>query len=157
MAMTELVRRREAEAPTAYGFWEPARLMREFLRWDPIREPMAALGTMPNFAPDFDVKETKEAYVLKADLPGVREEDLSVSVAGSRLTVSGKREAEEKRQGETFYAIERMHGSFTRAFTLPEGADPERVQADLKDGVLTLLVPKRPEEKTRQVPVKTLK
>jgi HSP20 family protein len=156
--MTELVRRREAQTPTGYDFWDPAKLIRDFMGgWDPWRGPAATLGTMAQFAPDFDVKETKEAYILKADVPGVREEDLVVNVAGNRLTIAGKRDAEEKRQGEAYYAIERMHGAFTRAFTLPEGADAERVQAEMKDGVLTLMVPKRPEEKTRQVPVKTIK
>jgi HSP20 family protein len=130
--------------------------MREFMRWEPWREPEAMLG-MPTFVPDLDIKETKEAYILKADLPGVREEELTVTVAGNRLTVVGKREAEEKRQGEHYYITERMYGAFTRAFTLPEGADGDKLQAELKDGVLTLVMPKRPEEKTRQVPVKTIR
>lgn len=155
--MTELMRRREAQVPTTYDFWDPARMIRDFMRWEPWREPAAKLEQMQRFAPDFDVKETKEAYVLEADLPGLRDEDVTVTVAGNRLTVAGKREAEEKQNGEAYYAIERMHGSFTRSFTLPEGADPDRVQANLENGVLTLVIPKRPEEKTRRVPVKTLK
>jgi HSP20 family protein len=150
--MTEMVKRREV--PT--NFWDPARLMRDLMGWEPWREPEAMLG-MRTFVPDFDIKETKEAYILKADLPGVREEELTVTVAGNRLTVGGKREAEEKRQGEQYYITERMYGTFTRAFTLPEGADGDRVQAELKEGVLTLVVPKRPEEKTRQVPVKAVR
>ena len=155
--MTQLVRRPEAQVPMTRDFWDPAKLIRDFMGWEAWREPAATLATMPSWLPDFDVKETKEAYVLKADLPGVHEENLAVTLAGNRLTIAGRRDAEEKRQGEAYYAFERMYGSFTRVFTLPEGADADHVQADLKDGVLTLLVPKRPEEKTRQVPVKTFK
>jgi HSP20 family protein len=133
---------------------DPFRIMREMLRWDPYREIDSAFaGQERAFAPTFEVKETKDAYVFRADLPGVKDSDLEISLTGNRLQVSGRREQERQDQGETFYASERSYGSFTRAFTLPEGIDGENVSADLKDGVLTLSVPKKPEVQPRKVAV----
>ena len=153
--MMEVIRKHEVKVPPTSDFWDPPQWLRELVRWEPMREPASFLETLPRFAPDFDIKETKDAYVLKADLPGVHVEDLEVHIAGNRLKIAGRRAAEEKKEGEAFYALERMYGSFSRVFTFPEGADPDRVQAELQDGILTLVVPKRPEEKTRQVTVKT--
>src|SRR5206468_2533929 len=99
--------------------------------------------------------ETKDAYVFRADLPGVKDSDLEISLTGNRLTVSGRREQERQEQGETFYASERSYGSFTRSFTLPEGIDGDNVSADLKSGVLTLSVPKKPEVQPRKVTINT--
>jgi HSP20 family protein len=103
------------------------------------------------------VKETKDAYVFKADLPGIREEDLDISLTGNRLTVSGKREEEKREEDDRFYAYERSYGSFSRSFTLPEGIDVEHAQADLNDGVLTVSVPKKPEVKPKKIEVKKLR
>ena len=69
------------------------------------------------------MKETKDAYVFRADLPGVKDEDLEISLTGNRLTVSGHREQEKREQSETYYATERAYGSFSRTFTLPDGTD----------------------------------
>jgi HSP20 family protein len=133
---------------------DPFRIMREMLRWDPYREIDATFGTQERgFAPTFEVKETKDAYVFRADLPGVKDSDLEISLTGKRLQVSGRREQERQEQGDTFYASERSYGSFTRAFTLPEGIDGENVSADLKNGVLTLTVPKKAEVQPRKVAV----
>jgi len=154
--MTEMVRRRSSELPVTAGGWEPFRLLRDLMRADSIGDPWTALETPRAWIPDFDVKEAKEAYILKADVPGMRESDLKVSLAGNRLTISGTRDEEEKREGEAYYAAERVLGSFSRTFQLPEGADAERVHAELHDGVLTLFLPKRPDVKTRQIPVKAI-
>jgi HSP20 family protein len=105
------------------------------------------------FVPSFEVKENKDSYLFKADLPGVKEEDLDISLVSHRLTISGKREAEKREEGETWYAYEREYGSFTRSFTLPEGVDPEHVRAELKNGVLHLVIPKKPEVQPRKIQV----
>ncbi len=133
--------------------WDPVRLMRDMLRWDPFREVEAVLSPVDaaGFAPTFDVTETKDAYLFRADLPGVKEQDLEISLTGTRLAISGKREQERRDQGDTFYASERSYGSFTRSFTLPEGVDGENVAADLKAGVLTLTVPKKPEVQPKKI------
>ena len=124
--MPSLIRRNQGQetAPTTGAAWDPFRVMRDMLRWDPFRELEGAVGgDYGLFAPSFDVKETKEGYVFRADLPGVREEDLEISLTGNRLAISGHREQEKREQGETYYASERSYGAFSRAFTLPEGTD----------------------------------
>jgi HSP20 family protein len=101
------------------------------------------------------VKETNEAFVFKADVPGLKEDDLEISLTGNRLTVSGKRDEERRDENERFFAYERSYGTFTRTFTLPDGVDTEHVNADLKDGVLTLTLPKRPEVQPKKIQLKS--
>ena len=130
--------------------------MRGLLGWDPFREMAAWRGEM-SFTPAFEVKETKDGYVFRADVPGIKEEDLEVHLTGQRLTISGKREEEKKQESETYYTYERSYGSFTRTFTLPEGCDGAKAHAELKEGVLTLLVPKTLEAQPKRIDVKTTK
>ena len=136
---------------------EPFSLMRDLLRWDPFREvaPVWPVTQELRFQADFDVKETKDAFLFKADLPGVREQDLEVTVTGTRLTIAGKRDEEKEDKGDTYYTYERSQGSFTRSFTLPEEADVEHLHAELKEGVLTLVVPKRPAAVAKKVTINT--
>lgn len=149
--------RKQATNPAAvpsYTEWDPFRMMRELMRWDPFRE-MAAIptGDRAGYLPDVDVKETPEGYVFTADVPGIQEKDLEVAVLGNRLTISGKREEQRKEEKASYYFAERSWGSFTRSFTLPGGTDLEKVHADLKDGVLTILVPKKPEVQPKKIHV----
>ena len=130
--------------------WDPFRMMRDFMRWDPFRE-MAPMST--GFVPSVDVKETAKEYVFKADVPGLKEQDLEISLTGNRLTIGGKREEEKKTEKDTYYALERSYGSFSRAFTLPAGVDLDAVTADLTQGVLTVTVPKKAEVQPRKVNV----
>jgi HSP20 family protein len=134
--------------------WEPFRLMRDMLGWDPFREisPLVSVA-VPTFAPAFEVKETKESFVFKADLPGIKDADLEVNVAGNRLTVSGKREAEKEEKEDTYYTYERSYGSFTRTFTLPPEVDTAHVKAELKAGELTIVVPKTPAAVAKKIPI----
>ena len=101
-------------------------MLRSLMDWEPMRE-LAPLFEKEErevlFVPTFDVKETKEAFLVKADLPGVAEKDIEVTISGHRLTVSGKREEEKKEKGDVFYTWERSFGMFTRSFKLPEGID----------------------------------
>ena len=133
--------------------FDPFEMMRDMMRWDPFAE----LGTLGErelaFAPSFEVKETKDAYLFKADLPGVKDEDLDISLTGNRLTVSGHREEEKRDEGDRYYAFERSSGTFSRSFTLPEGVDTEHANAELKDGVLTISLSKRPEVKPKKIEV----
>jgi len=138
--------------------WEPARLMRDLLRWDPFREMAPAFPMAPAmdfaFAPAFEIRETRDAYVFKADMPGVEEKDLDITRTGNRLTIGGKREAEQEEKGDNYFARERSYGSFVRTFTLPEGIDVEHIQAELKGGVLTLVIPKTPEAQPKKIGLK---
>ena len=93
---------------------EPFRMMRELMRWDPFRDNLLALDTQ-TFMPSFEVKETPSAYVFKADLPGIKEEDLDIQLLGNRLTIGGKRETDKKEENETWHLIERSYGSFSRS------------------------------------------
>jgi HSP20 family protein len=136
---------------------DPLQIMRD-LGWDPFREmtTFTPFVSRPSaaFAPQYEVKETKDAFIFKADLPGVEEKNIEVSLTGNRLTVSGFREEEERHESENFFAYERTFGNFTRAFTLPDGVDSEQVSADLKDGVLTLHIPKKPEHQPKKISIK---
>lgn len=154
----EVAIQRPAGAPNvpavAPPTWDPFRSMRDLFRWDPF----TSLSAWPtpaslSFAPDFEVKETKESFVFTADLPGVAEKDVQVQLSDNRLTVSGKRESEKTEQHETYYATERSYGSFTRSFVLPEGIDADKAHAQLKSGVLSVAIPKRPEAQPRKIAV----
>jgi HSP20 family protein len=155
--MANLIRRTEGGVLEPTRMLDPIDVMREFMQWDPFRE-MTTLGVRnPAFVPAFEVKETKDGFVFKADLPGIQEKDLDVSLTGNRLTVSGKREEETRREEERFFALERSYGSFSRSFTLPDGVDPDSAQAEMKDGVLTLRLAKKPEVKARKIELKPAK
>ena len=103
---------------------DPFRLMRDMLRWDPFREMAPTFSVeLPSYSPAFEVKDTKESFVFKADVPGTKEQDIEVNVAGNRLTIAGKREAEKEEKSDTFYAYERSYGSFQRILTLSQAME----------------------------------
>jgi HSP20 family protein len=151
---------REQATPTV---WDPARGMDPFRLLDPFRMIQGLMGpdvfgglVQPSggmFAPDIEVKETKDAYVLAADLPGIKEQELEVSVTGNRLTVSGKREEEERKEDDRYFAYERTYGAFSRSLVLPEGADMAGIKAELKDGVLSIKIPKRAEVQPKRIQI----
>lgn len=134
--------------------WNPARALERFLGWDPFREMTPLIGREMGFVPAFEVKETKDGYLFRADVPGVKESDVEVTVTGNRLNISGKREAEKEEKTDTYYTYERSYGNFARVFTLPEAANMTSVHADLRDGVLTVHVGRRPEAQPQKIPVK---
>jgi HSP20 family protein len=154
--MANIIRRGE---PQQQG-WEPMRLMRDLFDWDPYAElrgpERRGMGGQLMFVPAFEVKETKDAYVFKADLPGVDDKDIDITVSGNRLTVTGKREAEEREKDENYFLYERQFGAFTRSFTLPEGVDPDHVEAEMKGGVMTITVPKRPEHQPKKISLRSV-
>lgn len=138
--------------------WNPVRMMRDLLRWDPFREMAPIFPSLPALAnvewnPSFDVTETKDSYLFKADVPGVKKEDLEISTSGNLLQISGKRETSREEKTDAVYAYERQYGSFTRSFTLPDGADIEHAKSELKEGVLTLVVPKLPTAQAKKIPI----
>ncbi|MGO9709347.1 MAG: Hsp20/alpha crystallin family protein [Polyangiaceae bacterium] len=143
-------------ATTQSPTWDPFRVFRSMMQWDPFQEmaPLMAQERL-EFFPNFDVKETKDQYVFKADMPGVKASDIDVSLSGSRLTISGKRESEREDKGDTYYTCERTYGSFQRSFTLPEGTNTNAVSAELKDGVFVVNIGKLPEVQTKKIPIGT--
>jgi HSP20 family protein len=130
-----------------------------FARWDPIRDLLAIQQRLDRFAPGpagwtppVDVHETPDSYIVVAELPGLAREDLDINFHDGRLTLSGVR---RERVGtcEQYHRIERGHGTFSRTFHLPVPVAPDRIAADLRDGVLTVTCPKDLDAATRRIPI----
>lgn len=132
-------------------------LLRELMNWDPFSELSPMFGVQPGegVLASFDVKETANAYIFKADLPGFTDKDVDISVAGNRVTISGNRKDEREDKGDTYYVCERRYGNFSRTFTLPQGVDLEHVNAEMKQGVLTVSVPRVAAAPAKKIQVKS--
>jgi HSP20 family protein len=144
------------------------------VRWEPVRE-LSSLQTDVNrlfnaffdttttgangdgaprrWVPAMDLVETEDQFVLKADLPGLAEDDVHIDVEDDVLTVSGERKAEHEDKREGYVRVERSYGAFRRSLTLPEGVEPEAVSASFERGVLEIRIPKPEERKPRRVAI----
>jgi HSP20 family protein len=107
------------------------------------------------WAPAVDIHEEPERFVLYADLPGVDPQDIEVQMDRGLLTIKGERRAESPMERGRYSRVERLHGVFHRRFALPDSADPEGISASGHDGVLQVVIPKRPESKPRRIQVGT--
>ncbi len=105
------------------------------------------------WSPAVDIYETENELVLKADLPEVDPKNVAIQLENGTLTMKGERRFEEQKNGKGFHRIERGYGSFVRAFSLPDTVDPEHVKADYKQGVLTVMLPKKEVAKPKTVNV----
>jgi HSP20 family protein len=142
------------------------------VRWEPLREfttlqnemnrlfgsvfdaPAPGNGsTLRRWMPAMDLLETDSHFVLRADLPGMSEEDVNIEVEERVLTVSGERKAEHTERKDSYQRIERAFGSFSRSLTLPDGVDPEAVSASFDRGVLEVQIPKPEQRKPRKVSI----
>jgi HSP20 family protein len=144
------------------------------VRWEPFRElntlqnemnrlfntvfdaPAAGTGnggTMRRWMPPMDLVETDEHFVLRADLPGMSEDDVKIELEDNTLTISGERKAEHETKNEGYYRVERASGSFARSLTLPQGVDAESVAASFDRGVLELRIPKPEQRKPRRIEI----
>ena len=141
------------------------------VRWDPIRDldslqsDMNRLfdrffdagrgngsgGAVRRWIPAMDLVESEDDLVLRADLPGMREEDVEIEIKDGVLTLSGERKAEHEQKGEGFHRVERAFGRFSRALSLPDGVNASKVAASFGDGVLEVRVPKPEETKPTRV------
>jgi HSP20 family protein len=143
------------------------------VRWDPFREledmserlnrvfsrpTLRNTGkenlTVADWMPTVDISETESEYLIKAELPEVRKEDVKVTVENGVLTLQGERRQEKEEKGRRFHRVERSYGSFVRSFTLPESVDEGGVKAEYKDGVLALHLPKSEKVKPKAIDVK---
>jgi HSP20 family protein len=104
--------------------------------------------------PPIDLVEAEDQFILKADLPGLDEGDVSIEVQDGTLTISGERNAEHESRERGWYRIERSYGSFSRSLTLPDGVDPDSISAEFERGVLEVRIPKPEERKPRRVAIK---
>jgi HSP20 family protein len=140
------------------------------VRWDPIRELDSLQGDMNRlfdrfferpgnrgqgrrWIPAMDVAETEDSLVLRGDLPGMTEDDVDIEIKDNVLTVSGERKAESEEKGEGYHRVERSFGSFSRSLTLPQGIDPEKIEAGFENGVLEVRIPKPSEAKPTRVQI----
>ena len=130
-----------------------------FTRWDPIRDLLAIQQRLDRFAPGpagwsppVDLHETPEGYVLTAELPGLNREDLEIQMRDGRLTLSGTRR-ERTGECEQYHRVERGYGAFRRSFSMPTTVDAARIEADYRDGVLIVKLPRREESRPRQIQV----
>jgi HSP20 family protein len=148
--------------------WQP--MFPSIVRWDPSEEmagfrrlfdqPFEALlhteppAAMP-WRPLADVSEAKEGFTVKVELPGMKQEDIAVSVEENVLSVKGERKRETETNEEGYSRIERVHGSFERQFTFPTTVDMDRIHATYRDGVLEIRLPKKEEAKPKTVKIQT--
>jgi HSP20 family protein len=136
--------------------WDPfadiARLHDEFSRFAVRQEAAVPRGP---WAVAVDIAEDESAIHLRADVPGLRSEDLQLSVENDVLTLKGERRFEKEDKKENYLRSERVYGAFTRSFSLPKHVDGEKISADLTDGVLTVRLPKRTAPEPKRIEVRT--
>src|SRR3712207_6608973 len=143
------------------------------VRWEPLRELSSVQNEMNRlfntvfdapatpgnggqarrWVPAMDLLETADHFVLRADLPGMKEGDVSIELEDNVLTIAGERKAEHEDRQEGYYRVERAFGAFSRSLTLPKGVDAEAITAAFNDGVLELRIPKPEERKPRKIAI----
>ena len=149
--------------------WEPS------ARWNPWREfedmekrlstifgrpPIAASGekkeamAVAEWSPLVDISEDDKGYVVKAELPEMKKEEIKINVLDDVLSISGERKYEKEEKGKKYHRVERTYGSFMRSFALPEDADSSKVSAEYKDGVLNVRLPKSEKARPKSIEVK---
>jgi len=105
--------------------------------------------------PTVDISETETNFEIRAELPGVSESDVNISVTDNRLTVKGEKRQEAEMEGKNYHRVERRYGNFQRSFTLPRNVETSNIKAGYADGVLTLTIPKAEEAKPTEIPITT--
>ncbi len=118
--------------------------------------PFDATTRLEGFAPPIDVSETDDEFTVRAEIPGISPRDIDVTVTGTTLNFTGKKEEKEECESEDFYRCERRFGSFRRSIELPETVDAERVSAEIDNGVVTIHIAKKPGLRTRRVEIKPI-
>lgn len=132
---------------------EMDRMMGRFLG-NTMAAPESRLVRTETWLPPVDVSENDDEVFVRAELPGIASRDIEVTVAGSMLNITGKKEEREECESEDFYRCERRFGGFRRVIDLPESIDPDRISAESENGVLSIRIAKRPGQKTRKVEIK---
>ncbi len=131
--------------------WEPVTMNRLFNNL--FDTPTGAAAASRRWIPAMDLAETKDAYVLRADLPGLAPEDVKIELENRVLTVSGERKAEQRSEESGWVRVERSFGAFRRSLTLPAGVDAAAITAGFDNGVLTVTVPKPEQAKPHRVEI----
>jgi len=107
------------------------------------------------FVPAIDIRETEDAYIVEADVPGMKKDEVHIEVTDNVLTIKGERKSESEEKRKDFHRVERQYGTFRRSVTVPGGFEHDNVEAKFDDGVLRITLPKPPERKPRRIEVKT--
>jgi len=127
------------------------RLNRIFGRTPARAEPDREMLAVADWAPSVDISETDTAYLVKTEIPGVKKEDVKVTIQDGMLTIQGERKQEKEEKGKKFHRIERCYGSFARSFRVPDDADEKSVKAEFKDGMLNVTLSKSEKAKPKQI------
>lgn len=141
--------------------WDPfreledisSRLNRIFGRVTTRPEPDREMLATADWTPSVDISETDTAYLVKGEIPGVKKEDVRVTIQDGMLTIQGERKQEKEEKGKKFHRIERSYGSFVRSFRLPDDTDENKVKAEFKDGMINITLPKSAKAKAKAVEV----
>lgn len=143
------------------------------VKWDPFREledvssrlnriferPLIRsesgkeMLAVADWAPSVDISETDAAYLIKGEIPGVKKEDVKVTIENGMLTIRGERKQEKEEKGKKFHRVECSYGSFMRSFQVPDDADEDSVKAEFKGGMLNITLPKSAKSKSKSVDV----
>jgi HSP20 family protein len=144
----------EPRAPRA---WEPFRGIREEMEnlWTQVAPDFGEGWFGGRLVPSADLCETATSVEVRMDLPGLKPEEIDIQLANNVLTVSGERKAEKEEKGQTFHRVERRRGAFSRSLTLPSAVVEDKVEAQYRDGVLTITLQKTDEAKSRKIKVKS--
>ena len=143
----------------------------QLTKWDPFRDvedmfdryakalkwtgrPRQEMMTAGDWAPRVDIAETETEFVIKAEIPEVKKEDVKISVEDGALKISGERKQEKEEKDKKFHRVERFYGSFMRSFILPDNIDESKIEATFKDGVLNVALPKTEKAKPKALEVK---
>ena len=140
--------------------WEPFRELEEMTQHfeDTVGRPFlpAAWRRLPmemGWTPPIEMIEKEDKFIMKAELPGMKKEEIDISVVGDTLTIKGERKAETEVKEEDYYCCERCYGSFFRSITMPAAVDAKKIKATYEDGVLEVSLPKAPEVKPKKVEI----
>lgn len=143
---------------------------RPLKKWDPFRELISLRDDMDRlfntffgrysteeteglWMPLLDIEEDGENFIVKAELPGLKKEEIKISVRGNLLTITGERKQEEETKNKTYHRVERQYGKFSRTISLPSEVDVNKIKAVYKDGVLHITLPKPETMKSKEVEV----
>jgi HSP20 family protein len=117
-------------------------------------KPFGWAAEAGRYAPAMDIRETDEAYIVEADVPGLRRDDIQLEVADNVLTIKGERKDEKQEKEKNYHRVERHFGSFVRSVAIPGGIDSSKVSARFDSGVLTVTLPKPEQSRPRRIEVK---
>lgn len=129
------------------------RLNRIFGRSTARAESGQEMLAVADWSPSIDISETDAAYLIKAEIPGVKKEDVKVTIQDGMLTIQGERKMEKEEKGKKFHRVERSYGSFVRSFRIPDNANENSVKAEFKDGMLNVTLAKSAKAKAKSIDV----